>query len=142
MTWFLYTQFTSFKTIWSNFTIVYPTDFFQDHMTWVLHCVPNWLLSRPFDLISALCTQLAPFKTIWPNFIVLYPVDSFQDHYLIFVLCTQLIPFKTIWPDILHLLLVFHMESSGFHIKSIKSTNALHNEIHNVIHIEISRWNL
>ena len=43
--------------------------------------------------------------------------------------------------EIIHFLLVFHMESSGFHMKSIKSTN----EIHNVIHIETfskSKWNL
>ena len=47
--------------------------------------------------------------------------------------------------EIIHFLLVFHMESSGFHMKSIKSTNEIHNEIHNVIHIEIcskSKWNL
>ena len=34
------------------------------------HCVLNWLLSRPFDLILSLCTQLTPFNTIWPNFII------------------------------------------------------------------------
>ena len=45
-----------------------------------LHCVLNWLLSRPFDLILSLYTQLTPFKTICPNFIIAYPIDSFQDH--------------------------------------------------------------
>ena len=49
-------------------------------MTWFLCCVPNWFLSRPFDLILLLCTQLTPFKTIWPNFIIVYPIYSFQDH--------------------------------------------------------------
>ena len=70
------------------------------------YCVPNWLLSRPFDLILMLCTQLTPFKTLQPNFIIVYPIDSFQDHWpnsrpyeLIFALCTQLTPFKTIWPN-------------------------------------------
>ena len=90
----LCTQLTPFKTSWPNFINVYPIDSFQDHMTWFLHgvpifthmdsfqdqCVPNWLLSRPYDLIFALCTQLTPFKTIWPNFINVYPIYSFQDH--------------------------------------------------------------
>ena len=79
--------------------------------------VPNWLLSRPFDLILSLCTQnwllSRPFDL---NFIIVYPIDSFQDHLtwfyhcvpnwllsrpfdLILSLCTQLTPFKTIWPD-------------------------------------------
>ena len=33
--------------------------------------------------------------------------------------------------EILYFLLVVHMESSGFHMKSIKSTNEIHSEIHN-----------
>ena len=82
----LCTQLTPFKTIWPNFTIVYTIDCFQDHMTWFLHCVHNWLLSRPFDLILWLCTQLRPFKTIWPNFIIVYPIDSFQDHWPNFII--------------------------------------------------------
>ena len=56
-----------------------PIDFFQDHLTYFYHCVTNWLLSRPFDLILSLCTILTPFKTIWPNFIIVYHIDSFQD---------------------------------------------------------------
>ena len=67
------TQLTPFKTIWMEFYIVYPiypNDSFQDHLTWFLHSIPNWLLSRPYDLIFVLCTQLTPFKTIWPNFII------------------------------------------------------------------------
>ena len=60
----LCTQLTPFKTIWSNFTIVYTIESFQDHMTWFLYCVPNWLLSRPYDLNFPLCTSLTPFKTI------------------------------------------------------------------------------
>ena len=32
--------------------------------SWKDQIVPNWLLSRPFDVIFALCTQLTPFKTI------------------------------------------------------------------------------
>ena len=92
----LSTQLTPFKTIWPDFCIVYPIDSFQDHLTKFiivytidsfqdhltkfLHCVSNWLLSRPFDLILLLCTQLTPFKTLWPDFCIVYPVDSFQDH--------------------------------------------------------------
>ena len=91
-------QLTHFKTIWSNFIIVYPIDSFQDHMTWFLHCLPNWLLSRPYDLILSLCTQLTPFKTIWPNFIIVHPIDSRPFH-VILSLCTQLTFFKTIYPD-------------------------------------------
>ena len=116
MTWFLLlcTQLTPFMTIWPEFSIVYHIDSFQDHITWFFYCVPNWLLSRPFDLILSLCTLLTPFKTIWPNFIIVYPIDSFQDpmtwflHWvfnlllptpvdLILSLYTQLTPFKTIW---------------------------------------------
>ena len=83
-------------------------------MTWFLHCVPNWLLSRPFDIILSLCTQMTHFKTIWTDFCIVYPIDSFQDHLTWFLhcvpnwllsrpfaqilsLCTQLTPFKTIW---------------------------------------------
>ena len=80
--------------------IVYPVDSFQDHLTWFYHCVPNWLLSRPYYLVFKLYTQLTPFKTIWPNFIIVYPIDSFQDHFTwILSFCTQLTPFKTIWPN-------------------------------------------
>ena len=39
--------------------------------------------------------------------------------------------------EIPHFLLVSHMESGGFHIKSIKCTNEIHSEIHNEIHIKI-----
>ena len=82
-------------------------------MAWFLHCVPNWLLSRsfdlyyhrapnwllsrPFHLILSLCTQITPFKTnlmyfyhCVPNWLLSRPCD------LIFALCTQLTPFKTI----------------------------------------------
>ena len=76
----LCTQLIPFKTIWANFVILYPIDYFQCHITSFLYCVPNWLLLRPFAPILSLCTQLTPFKTIWPNFIIVYPVDSFQDH--------------------------------------------------------------
>ena len=76
----LCTHLTPFKTISPNFIIVYPIDSFEHHVTCFLYCVPNWLLSRPFDPIVSLCTQLTPFKTIWPNFIIVYPIDSFQDH--------------------------------------------------------------
>ena len=87
------TQLTSFKTIWMKFYIVhpiYPIDSFQDHLTWFLHSIPNWLLSRPFDLILSMCTQLTPFKTIWPDFYIVY---------LLLSMCTQLTLFNTIWPD-------------------------------------------
>ena len=91
---------TQRKTIWPNFTIVYTIDSFQDHMTWFLHCVPNSLLSRPFDLILPLCTQLNPFTTIWPDFYHCVPNWLLSRPFdLILPLCTQLSPFKTIWPD-------------------------------------------
>ena len=77
----LHTQLTPFKTIWLHFCIVYSVDSFQDHLTQFYHCVPNWLLWRPFDLIFVLWTQLTPFKTIWPDFCIVYPVDSLQDHF-------------------------------------------------------------
>ena len=57
----LCTQLTPFKTIWPIFINVYPIDCFQDHMTWSLHCVPNlpnWLLSRPYNLIYSMCTLI------------------------------------------------------------------------------------
>ena len=76
----LSTQMTPLKTIWPNFINVYPIDSFKHHMNGIWHCVPNWpnwLLSRPFDLIFALCTQFTPFKTIWPDFCIVYPIDSF-----------------------------------------------------------------
>ena len=94
-----------------------PIDFFEDHLTSFNHCVPNWLLSRPYDLIFVLCTQLTPLKTIWPGFTIVYLNDCFQDHLTWFSssctliysfkhhltwflsLCTQLTPFKTIWSD-------------------------------------------
>ena len=82
----LCTQLTPFKTIWPDFIFVYPIDSFQDHLTQFYHYIPNWLLSRPFDLIYVLSTQLIPFKTIWLNFIIVYPIDSF----------------KTIWPEFYH----------------------------------------
>ena len=75
-----FTQLTPFKTIWPDFCILYQIDSFQDHMTWFLYCVPNRLLSRPFDLILSLCNQLTPFKTIWHDFCFVNPTDSFQDH--------------------------------------------------------------
>ena len=94
----LCTQLTPFKTIWLNFIIVYPIDYFQYHMTRCLYCVPSWLLSRQYDLISVLCTQMTPFKTIWPNFIILF-LTPFKTIWPNFALWTQLTPFKTIWPD-------------------------------------------
>ena len=39
----------SFKTIWHDVCIVYSIDSFQDHMIQFYHCVPNWLLSIPYD---------------------------------------------------------------------------------------------
>ena len=82
----LCTQLTPFKTIWSNFIIVYPIESFQDHLTWFLYCVPKLVLSRSFDLILSLCTQLTPFKTIWPDFCIVYPFDFFQDHLTQFIM--------------------------------------------------------
>ena len=70
--WSLCTQLTPFKTIWTNFIIVYPFGSFQNwfHLS-CDHCVLNWLLSRPFDLI----------------FVNVYPVDSYQDHLTQFYYC-------------------------------------------------------
>ena len=92
----LCTQLAPFKAIWPYFCILYQFDSFQDHMTWPLYCVPNWLLSRPYNLIYSLCTLITPFKTIWlhfiivipnwllsnhmPDFCIVHPIDSFQDH--------------------------------------------------------------
>ena len=112
----LCTLFTPFEAIWPNFIIVYsidsfqdllpdfcivyPIDSFQDDLTQFHHWVPNWLLSRPYDLIFALCTQLTPFKTIWPIFIIAVPYWLLSRPFnLILSLCTQLTPFNTIWPD-------------------------------------------
>ena len=40
---------THFKTIWTDFCFVHPTDCFQDHLTQFYHCVPYWLISRPYE---------------------------------------------------------------------------------------------
>ena len=142
----LCTLLTPFKTIWTNFNIVDPIDSFQDHLTIVLllcthidsfqdhmtwhHCIQNWLISRPSDLILSLCTQLTPFKTIWLDVCIVYPIDSFQDHLpefyhcvhywllsrpydLIFALCTQMTSFKTIWPDFI---IVYPIDSLQDHL--------------------------
>ena len=123
MTWFLYcipnwllstpnnlisplcTLITSFKRIWLNLIIVCPIDSLQDYMTWFLHCVPNlpnWLLSRPFDIIFVFCTKFTPFKSIWPDFCIAYLIDSFQDQITQFLpLCTLITPFKRIWPNLI-----------------------------------------
>ena len=69
----LCTQMTAFKTIWPDFHIVYPIYSFKHHLTWFLHCVPNLLLSRPFD----------------HDFIIVYPIDSFQDHLTQFYHCVS-----------------------------------------------------
>ena len=141
------TQLTPFNTIWMEFYIVYPLypiDSFQDHLTRFLHCIPNWLLSRPYDLIFVLCTQLTPFKTIWPNFInvlctYFYQCVTnwlFQHHMtwflhclhkwllsrpvdLILSICTQLTPFKTKWHDfyIVYLLLSMCTQLTPFKTK-------------------------
>ena len=49
-------QLTLFKSIWSEFSIVYPIDSFEDNVNWLLYCVPKLLISGPFDLILWLCT--------------------------------------------------------------------------------------
>ena len=65
----------------------------QYHMTWFLHCVPNWLLPRPFDLIWSICTQLTHFKTMWPGFYIVYILLSectqltLQHHMTWFLYC-------------------------------------------------------
>ena len=86
----LCTLIASFKRIWLNLIIVCPNDSFQDYMTWFLHCVPdlpNWLLSRPFDMIFVFCTKFTPFKTIWPDFCIAYLIESFQDQITRFLHC-------------------------------------------------------
>ena len=113
------TQLTPFNTIWPDFCIlypIYPIDSFQHHLTWFLHSVPNWLLSRPYDLIFTLCTQftqLTPFKTILPDFCILYLIDFLsRPHDLIFSLCTLIIPFKTIWSNFV---IVHPIDCSQYH---------------------------
>ena len=86
------TKLTPFKTIWPDFYTVYPIypiDSFQDHFTWFLHSVPNWLLSRPHDLIISLCTLIIPFKTIWSNFVIVHPIDCSQYHFVWFFYCVH-----------------------------------------------------
>ena len=90
----LCTQLTPFKTIWPNFINEYPSDFFQDHMTWFLHCVPAFINVYPIDSFQHHMTwflhcvhKLTPFKTIWPNFINVYPIDPFPDHMTWFLHC-------------------------------------------------------
>ena len=89
----------------------------------VLHIVPNWSISRPYDLTFVLFTQLTPFKTIRPNFIYVYPIDSFQDHWPNFINLypidsfqdhmTELIPFRTIWPNFI---IVYPIDSFQDHL--------------------------
>ena len=76
------TQFTPFKTIWPDFYIVYTIDSFQDHLTWFYHCVPTWLLSRPYNLILSIVYPIDSFQDHLTQFfiIVMDPIDSFQDH--------------------------------------------------------------
>ena len=138
-------QLTPFKTIWLNFIIVYliycsqqhiawfcivyPIDSFQDHLTKFYQCVPNWLLSRPYNLIFTL-TQ---FLHCIPTFINVYPLDSFQDHtILILAFCTQmtpprpfdlilsmgtqLTPFKTIWTDFNIVYPIYSIDSFQDHL--------------------------
>ena len=137
------TQLTPFKTIWPTFINVYsidffqdhmtrvlhcvptfinvyPIDYFQDHMTWFLHCVPNWLLLRPFDLILSMFTQLTPFKTTWPDFYIVYPtfisvypINSFQDHMTSFLYCVSNWLFKIIWPNFIN---VYPIDSLQNHL--------------------------
>ena len=111
-----------------HFSVKSVALFIALHFPWKapekLYCVPNWLLSRPFDIILSLCTQMTPFKTIWHHFITVYPIDSFQDHLTLFYhsvpnwlsrpfdlilsLCPILTPFKTIWPNFI---IVYPIES-------------------------------
>ena len=54
---------------------MYPVDSFQDHLTQFYHCVPSWLLSRPYDLNftekccafhwKPLCFSLKSNKNSW-----------------------------------------------------------------------------
>ena len=90
---------TPSKTIQPTFIIVYPEDSFQDHMAWFLHCVPNWLLSRPYDLILSFWNQFTPFKTIWPNLSLCMQMPPLKTIWPNLSLCTQLTPFKIIWPN-------------------------------------------
>ena len=99
--WCMYADICSWWCIYMYMYVVHESS----HMilvvdvahVFIYHCVPNWLLSKAFNLILSLCTQLTPFKyhmtwcmhcvpnvtafkTIWPNFIIVYPMDSCQDH--------------------------------------------------------------
>ena len=58
-------------------------------MIWFLHCVPNWHISRPFDLILLFHTKLTPSKTIWPDFCIVNPIDSFWNHMTWFLYCVS-----------------------------------------------------
>ena len=158
----LCTQLIPFKTICPSFIIVYPIDFFQDHLTWFLYCIPNWFLSGPFHLILSLCTQLTPFKTIWPDFCIVYPTDSFQDHLPQFYHCVpywllsrpfdpilslfnHLTPFKTIWPKLhwkaLHFSLtaLFTEKCCAFHWKATKTSNSTQISHYNLVFHRVQR---
>ena len=88
--WFisLFTQLTPFKTIWpATFSLCTQLTPFMTIWSDFYHWAPNWLLSRPFDLLLSLGTQLSPFKIIWPFLIIVYPINSFQDHLTWFYYC-------------------------------------------------------
>ena len=122
----LCTQVTPFKTIWTNFIIVYPVESFQNCFTKFDHCVPNWILSRPFDPILSMCTQLTPFKTIWPHFwsfVYIY----MKDLYL--VITQNLIKFSWealcfSWSWTFHWKALCFSWSCAFHWKATKTADS------------------
>ena len=99
----LCTQLSPFKTIWPDFYIVYPNESFQEHLTKFYHCVPNWLLSRPYlpkvTVFARLCgfLSLKKLESCWLVLnslmqnhcfcCILYPIASFQDHLTQFYHC-------------------------------------------------------
>ena len=76
-----------------------PSTYLKYYFLFCIYIIPNWLLSRPYDLIFVLCTQITPFQTMWPNFIILYTIDSFYlKYYFLFCILYPITPFKKIWP--------------------------------------------
>ena len=118
-----YTNFTPFKTIWS--------DFYQ--------CVPQLTPFKiTYDLISSIVyPRLTSLKTIWPNSINGYPNWLHSTPYeLILTLCTQftkLTPFKTIWPDFCILYLNWLLSKAYMTWVLYCAPNCLHSRSYNLI---------
>ena len=75
------TKLTHFKTISPTYSMLYQLAHFKTKMTYFYHWIPDWLISRPFDLLIACCTIWLISRPRWPNFTIGYQIASFQDHF-------------------------------------------------------------